>query len=436
MRGSPFRIAIAALLLLLGGTTFPVAAATWQAPFDTLADAPLETPTRLTLTDALRLVASKNPSLEALGHRQEISRAELVQAGLRPNPELEAGVEEVGWDAPGFAESEMTVSLSQEFELFGQRGARRQVAQAGIEAAKLEARMLSFDLYLEVKSRFFALAYAQKGSLLSDSSVALTAGILDNISYRFEKGAALQSELMLARLELERANLERAETRQHLRSAQGRLAALWGESPSGISVIASEEPNLLAVLELLPQLTNLADSSREAVLLQSQIALAGAKRQLAIAEARPTISLVGGYKRLQADGSNSFLFGIAIPLPLWNRNQGTSASLEAHLRSLEFERRRVKLETAAEIRAGSEKLGQLVERHAAIDSLLLPTANEAYAALKLAFEAGRVPFTSLLEAERSLIELRFAHNDVLLAIQEEIIALERLTGVTLNEAGN
>jgi len=435
MRGSLILLVIAALILLLSGITSAENSVTWQAPFDTLANTVPATLTELSLTDALRLVAGKNPSLKAMVHRQAASRAELKQAGLWPNPELEAEIEEVGWDAPGFAASGLTIALSQEFELFGQRGARRRVAQAGINAAELETRMSAFDLFLEVKSRFFSLAHAQKELQLADSSVALTTEILEDISYRFEMGAALRSELMLARLELQRANLEHSEVRQNLRGAQGALAALWGEGPQDINVVASEEPNLLPALKLLPQLIDLTDSSREAMLLQEQAALTEAERQLAIAEAKPTISLVGGYERLQADGSSSLRFGIGVPLPLWNRNQGRTSSLESQLLNLEFERQRVKLETSAEIRSGAERLSQLIERHAAIDSLLLPTAEEAYLALKSAFEAGRVPFTSLLEAERSLIELRFGHNDVLLAIQEEILALERLTGVTLYENG-
>ena len=74
---------------------------------------------------------------------------------------------------------------------------------------------------------------------------------------------------------------------------------------------------------------------------------------------------------------------------------------------------------------------QLIEKHATLDSLLLPTADKAYRKLQEAYEAGRVPYTQLLEAERSLIYNSFEHNDMLLAIQEQIITLEQATGVVL-----
>jgi len=64
--------------------------------------------------------------------------------------------------------------------------------------------------------------------------------------------------------------------------------------------------------------------------------------------------------------------------------------------------------------------------------LLLPTAEKAYRTLQQAYESGRLPFTHLLEAGRFLNDLNLEHNDLLLAIQEQMIALENLTGVVLS----
>ena len=65
----------------------------------------------------------------------------------------------------------------------------------------------------------------------------------------------------------------------------------------------------------------------------------------------------------------------------------------------------------------------------------MPTSKKAYENLRVEYESGRVPYTQLLEAERTLIELSFEHNDMLLAIHKEIIDLERISGVTLRFEG-
>jgi len=117
---------------------------------------------------------------------------------------------------------------------------------------------------------------------------------------------------------------------------------------------------------------------------------------------------------------------------LFNRNQGKTAALEATIRSNEFEQERARLETKAYLSSTISLLNQLISRHLTLDSLLLPTAENAYKTIQKNYYVGRIPFTSLLEAERSLIELRFQHNDVLNAINEQLIAIERISGIKIN----
>ena len=173
------------------------------------------------------------------------------------------------------------------------------------------------------------------------------------------------------------------------------------------------------------------DSTRYVQLLRYQRELTLSERRLASVEARPGITLSGGFKRLEANNSNSLLIGISLPLPLFNRNQGNIAALEATIRSNEYEQERARLETKAYINSTILRLNQLTSRHMTLDTLLLPTAENAYKTLQATYDAGRIPYSSLLEAERSLIEIRFEHNEVLFAIHEQLMAIEQVSGIKL-----
>jgi cobalt-zinc-cadmium efflux system outer membrane protein len=284
---------------------------------------------------------------------------------------------------------------------------------------------------LETKRRFYVLAHAQQLLELTKTSEELARGIVDNIEVRIGKGAALQSELLLAQLEVQRSQLMLAEARQEVTAAQVDLAVLWGADQDGITVDVGPEPELADLLRRVSSLKTEIDSTRVLIGLGRQSAVLRAERSLAGAEARPSITLSGGYKRIEANNSNSLIYGVSLPLPFFNRNQGTLESLEAELRSLDYETERARLETASGIRSVTAKLQQLVERHENLDSLLLPTSEEAYSILQSAYGAGRIPYTQLLEAQRSLNELHFEHNDMLLEIQEQVITLEAYTGITL-----
>jgi len=421
-----------ALCMVAGSLQNAQADDRWQAPFAVAGNEADSAQSVITLSSALKLVVANNPTLLSLVFQRESAGARLKQAGLWPNPELDAEFEDVGWDAPGLTESEITISLSQELEIFGQRGARRTLAAAGMSAAEWDIATGAFDLYLEVKRRFYVAAHAQERLLLSHTSVELAEGIVDNMEFRISRGAALQSELLLASLELQRMQLAREEAKQEFDVARVLLTSLWNAQTPDIAISIDTDPDLTSVLDRLSTVEDAIDSTRSVTALNRQADLVRAETQLVAAEARPSITLSGGYKRLEADNSNSLLFGISLPLPLWNSRQGEKQSLESQARALGYELARERIETRAQIHSGVIRLRQLIDRHNIINNELLPTAESAFQTLRSSYDAGRLPYTNLLDAGRSLIELRFEHCDLLLSIQRQIIAIEEITGLKIN----
>jgi cobalt-zinc-cadmium efflux system outer membrane protein len=404
----------------------------WRTPFDTTAMDSKSFDSEVTLDDAFKMVAAENSSFRSFSFQLRAAQGNLKQAGLWSNPELDAEIEEVGWDAPGFSESELTISLAQEFEFLGQRSARKKVAFAQLQAADLKAKLSAFDLYLDTKQRFYALAHAQQVVDLSQKSVKLANEIVENINYKLKKGAALQSELLLAQLEEQRAQLALDQSKQDVVAIEAALVSLWNARPSGVRVSLGTEPDFVSLFGKINLLSYQIDSTRQIIQMRNELDILEAEKVAVITEARPTVTLSGGFKRLETDKSKSYLFGISMPIPLFNRNQGTRHSLESQQLSLEYDIERGRTEALSNIQSQTIRLKKSIDRHTALDSLLLPTAEKAYETLQKAYEAGRVPYTQLLEAERALNDLSFEHNDMLLAIQEQIIELESLTGVAIH----
>ncbi len=420
---------VALTLLLVMALTGPASGTDrWEAPFAVDSTVGDEDST-LTLQAVLHLVAARNPLLPSLLFRLEAANGGIIQAGIKPSPELESEIGNVGWDAPGTSEAEISVSLSQEFELFGKRGARKRVAEVEQQEVEFEAQVDAFDLYLDTRGRYYRLAHAQEQYHLSEISVELADDIVATIRQRIDKGVALQSELLLARLELKRAKLARADAAMDIETARIELTSLWASDFAGVSVVALAELDYGSILNRVSE--TLADSTRELLALDRYQERLKAERQLAVAEARPNLTLSGGVKRVTADGSKSLMFGLALPLPFGNQNRGTLRSLDADIQRIDFERQQARLLSTTAVASGVARLRQLTHRHVALHDELLPTAEEAYQTIQMLYQSGRLPYTSLLEANRSLVELRFEHNDMMLALREQIITLERLGGVIL-----
>lgn len=154
MKGNKLLILASLVIIAILMSANSQAESFWNAPFDSSKAAIVSVDSTTSLNDVLQLVAVANSALKAFEFRIKAAQSNLKQVGLRPNPELSADFEEVGWNAPGFKESEFTILLSQEFDPFGQRGARKKVALSEIDVTRLQIKQSSFDLYLEVKQRF------------------------------------------------------------------------------------------------------------------------------------------------------------------------------------------------------------------------------------------------------------------------------------------
>ncbi len=403
----------------------------WKSPFDGNT-VEFSRNDSLSLDQIVSLISEKNPILKSFEWRQKSAEEHLNQAGLWSNPEFEIEIEEFGWDAPGLDEREMTFLLSQELELFGQRGARKKFAEAKIELTKWENQKSAYGLYLDAKLRFFRLAYAQEQTRLASEAMDLANTIHEDISVRISKGAALQAELLLSQLELQKVQLELLESFRYRKNASLRLSSLWGELDSN-AVVIGYGISKHDCLKKIRSIDFSVDSSGNVIDLLLWKSSLESEKKLSNVEARPSLTFSGGYKRLESDRSNSFVLGVSFPLPLFNRNQGQKAALQADINVLDYEISQSKIEISMEINSRIGEIVQLDEKHELIDTLLLPTAEKTYQSLQQAYHAGRIPYTSLLEGERALIELRSEKNNIHFAIRIEQVELERLIGIPLEK---
>lgn len=401
----------------------------WQDPFQSVvrqSDSSLDS---LTLVEVLGLVAEANPGLKTGLKRIEAANGLLTQAGLWSNPELELEMEEVGWDAPGFKESEFTVLLSQEIEVWGNRKNRKQVARRDLEVVQLETQIAAFDIYTATVERFSTLDHAQRRLRLTQDAVNLASDIATAARIRVDMGAAMQSELLMGQLETVTAELQVAEATSELEIARTELVALWQGEASAVFVTETDfDPTVTVRIDALQVLL---EGSRGVRSLEAEAALAEAELNLERSGAKPNLSLSGGFKRLAADGSSSFVLGVGFPLPFLNRNQGNIVSLEARKDAIRLSRQQALLTARANFETSKRRIEQQVSRYWMISAQVLPKAEETYLSLKSAYKKGKLPYFTLLDAQRIFLDLRFELNDIGLTIKHEIVALERLLGVTI-----
>jgi cobalt-zinc-cadmium efflux system outer membrane protein len=143
----------------------------------------------------------------------EAAEGRVEQAGLRPNPEIGADLENFSGDLEGTNESELSVQLSRRLEIGGKRDARLEVARAERSAAGQDLLAARLDLVRDVRSDFVLALAAQRQLGLAEETLAISSEVASAEQKKVEAVALPVVEatraqwLSLAEIERERPDI-------------------------------------------------------------------------------------------------------------------------------------------------------------------------------------------------------------------------------------
>lgn len=382
----------------------------------------------LTLTEMLTRVAERNPTLAAQSYGERAAEAFVEQAGARPNPTLDIGVENVlgTGRVQGVRGSETTVQATQTFERGGKRDKRVALAGREREVAAKEFALHRAEVLATAARAYVAMVVAQQRVLLAAESPRLARDTVAVVENHVRAGAVSQVELARARAALASAQAELARAEAGLVSARGALAASWGGTPDEVPTLAAT----LRVPETMP-----AQESFRALLaahprLDRQVAVVASRRaSLALqqSQAASDVTASGGVRFLREGSDAAFVAGVSVPLPVRNKNQGNIRATRETLAAAEQTSRAIESELRAAFTAAWQ---DLVAAHTAAKALrrdALPATEEAHTAVRRAYEAGSIPLTDVLDAQRALVAIR---REILAAEADYAGALVRVEALT------
>ncbi|MEJ1963746.1 MAG: TolC family protein [Gammaproteobacteria bacterium] len=375
--------------------------------------------------ELLRQAEAKAPRLRVLDAEVEAAEGRARQAGAWANPTLGVEVEDLAGSEPyrGSQRAQTTVSLSEPLELFGQRGARKAAGQAGVRAADADrfAERLDFACELAVTYAESEAAQARVGVLADDLARARD----DVRSVRALVSAGREADLRAVQADAAAATAqaELDASRAELIDALARLSSLAG-SERGFTRVT---PSLL-------QTSRAVASAMIDPLDSPAVRAAGARRELAekrlIVERKRAIPLPAlsvGTRKYNAEDANAWVFGVSLPLPLFDRNRGDIAAARAEVAAAQARESATRLETQAAARGAAAHLQAAESRQVAADQAEA-AAGEAYRLARVGYEAGRTPLVELLASRRLLSESLSRALDARVARVSAQATLSRLSG--------
>jgi outer membrane protein, heavy metal efflux system len=393
------------------------------------ADEAADSTAGLTLAEAQAAAVRDRPELLAAEAEARALEGAERQAALRPNPDLVLDVEDVAGTGAfeNTSEAQTTLTVFQPVEAGGDRRARMAVAaqHRALASFDLEARRL--DVLAETATAFVAVLIAQEEVHHAGELVDLAVRERGAAAERVRGGAALAVDETRARFAEDEARIHEARGRSNLEAARLRLAATWGadapafERAAGDLQMVSPPPPLA---ELALRLGANPDLARfEAVRAERDAVLAGARAR------RIPNPLVGaGVRHLAGPNDTAFVFEVAVPLPIFDRQQGAITEAAERVTKASAERKAAERAARAALAAEHARWGAAYQEVVAIRDRLLPGAERSRAELRAAYATGRVSQLDALAAWRTEFETvdRMLHQFG--EYHEARIAAERLVG--------
>ncbi len=377
----------------------------------------------LALRTALALALLRNPSLAAASLDVRAAEARRLQAGLLPNPEASYEVENSGGTLHGV--EERTLALSQLVELGGDRAARRALADSETDLAGWDYETRRLDVITATAKDFVAVLGAQARTRVAEETVRIAEEVLRTARERAEAGDVSPVEVRRAEIDAATASIDREKAAAAAAAARARLAANWGAERSRFTEAMGDlgtEPPVPDLEALAPLLDRNPDLAR----LESEIRSAEAEAEVEKAARVPDVTLGAGLRGFEETGDRGYAVGVSVPLPLFDRRQGSVAAAEAKVASARARRRAAELGLRADLEGARAVLEATVREARTLRTRVLPWAKEVLDAVTERYRAGKVGYLELLDARRTFAEASARETEALAEMQSQRIEIERL----------
>jgi outer membrane protein, heavy metal efflux system len=362
---------------------------------------------------AVRIALLNNRELRARLREMGLARARLIEAGVLPNPHL---------DAEKPVEPEVRYELGVEYDITRALLApmRSRAAAADLEAARYRAAAAVVELGADVRVAFYqAQADEQRRSLARQSLDALAAGRdtaralskagnISQLALASQEAAYERNRALVAQVEL-----EAFATREGLQRRLGLHGADTSWKIRGTLARAPEQPPASERLE-----TRALEASLALAEIRSRLESLARRTGLSRAEGWiPDLSV--GIRAAQmvpgndGHGGRRFGGGVTVNIPLFDRNQGNTAALNAEFDTLLERYHGSAVDVRSIAREQESRLSSAHARARQYETVILPAQKRLTQETLLQFNAMQVGIFQLLLARREELDVELGYVETL-----------------------
>lgn len=394
---------------------------------------------QLKLSEAVAEALEKNPEIQLLRQRVQVFSARAKQAPYLEDPEIAFQLGGVPLSNPtSFNKSNTnSIGIRQKLPFFGKLGLKEKIALQEAKVVEQELRAKEREIISKVKMVYADLFMAQKSIEILREQTEILRSLIRATEARYQVGRVTQQDVFKALLEQSELMNQLIVAEEERNTNEVRVNALMNRPPrTPIQVptdLSVPDPTLsIAALEdlALANRPELKGAQEDIERTERMYELADRNRKF------PDFMVGWDYWRMPTDMTKNRYAGmvnITIPFSPWTigrRNYEIEETL-AENRAAKASRDAIKNMTLRELGESQAKLQAARRSVALFREGLLSQAELSFRAALSAYQAGRVEFAALLEAQRALREARMGYFKTLVSLMQNLADLERAVGKEL-----
>jgi cobalt-zinc-cadmium efflux system outer membrane protein len=289
------------------------------------------------------------------------------------------------------------------------------------------------DVIRDVRQAFAAVLAAQDRVALAESLLDLSREAHGAVAQRVEAGKDSPVDELRAGVVLSKSRIELQKAQEALSVARHNLAAAWGDRTVSFERAAGD---FYEVSPLAPPEDSVAEvaANPDIARWETQEQRQRAALRLEKARAAPDVIIGGGVQRFEETDDSALVFGLSVPIPLFDRNQGGIREAIANLGKTRRQYEAVLVRTLAALSNATGALAGAYDEVAILRDDVLPKAQQAFEAAQEGYQQGKFDYLYVLDTQRTLFEVQAQYLDSVEAWHKARAVVERLVGGTMRAA--
>lgn len=397
---------------------------------DAKTDAPFESVKELSEDALVQEALRRNPTVAMMAAAAQAASARYPQVTSLDDPKAGAFIApaSIGSQNVDFA---YRVEISQALPFPGKLGLRGESARNEAAAAGADLDDARLTIVEAARNAFADYYLAARALEVNAENLKLLNQIREDAASRARTGQGEEQDVYQAAVAIARQR-ERASTLERMqRVAQARINTLLNlpadrPLPTPLKELATPQP-----IPQAAELREFAMQRPDIAASRARVAADEAAVALAMKEYYPDFEVMAAYDTFwqYAERDLRGMVGLRFNLPgLTPRREAAIAEAQAKLIQRRAELARLTAQVGLQVQEAYEQLKETERSLKLNEETALPAARESVRLARTGYANNKVSFLNLIEAQRSLVELRDRQNELIAESRRRRAALDRAIG--------